>query len=82
MAMNRMPLATLLVASSAWAQSAGIRTYANPIDVDYRYNFEQQADRPTTLELRALTVDQDYWVAIEAFDESGVSRPSAAIPVR
>ncbi len=23
------------------AQSAGIRTYANPIDIDYKYNFEQ-----------------------------------------
>jgi len=40
------------------------------------------ADRPTALELRALTVDQDYWVAIEAFDESGVSRPSAPVPMR
>ncbi len=40
------------------------------------------ADRPTTLELRALTVDQDYWVAIESFDESGVSRPSAPVPMR
>ena len=29
-----------------------------------------------TLELRALTVGQDYWVAIEAFDEIGVSRMS------
>ena len=40
------------------------------------------ADRPTPLELRALSVDQEYWVAIEAFDESGVSRPSTAIPIR
>ena len=27
--------------ASTCAQSAGIGTYANPIDVDYRYNFEQ-----------------------------------------
>ncbi|MFN2564618.1 MAG: fibronectin type III domain-containing protein, partial [Gemmatimonadaceae bacterium] len=39
------------------------------------------ADRGTTLELRALTVGQDYYVAIEAFDESGVSRPSRPVHV-
>jgi xylan 1,4-beta-xylosidase len=38
------------------------------------------ADRGTTLELRALTVGQEYYVAIEAFDENGVSRVS--VPVR
>ena len=37
-------------------------------------------DRPDRLALRALNVDQDYWVAIEAFDERGVSRLSG--PVR
>ena len=37
------------------------------------------ADKPTTIELRALTVDQEYYVAIESFDESGVSRPSPAV---
>jgi hypothetical protein len=36
-------------------------------------------DRPPTLELRALTVDQAYWVALESFDESGVSRASTAV---
>jgi hypothetical protein len=34
------------------------------------------ADRPQPLEIRALTVGQDYWFAIEAFDENGVSRVS------
>lgn len=34
------------------------------------------ADRPTEIELRALTVDQEYYFAIEAFDESGVSELS------
>jgi len=34
------------------------------------------ADRQAELELRALTVDQEYYFAIEAFDESGVSKPS------
>jgi hypothetical protein len=34
------------------------------------------------LELRALTVGQEYYVAIEAFDENGVSRLSAPVSVR
>jgi hypothetical protein len=37
------------------------------------------ADRPGPLEIRALTVGQDYWFAIEAFDESGVSGPSRSV---
>jgi hypothetical protein len=32
--------------------------------------------------LRALTVGQSYWVALESFDENGVSRLSAVIPIR
>ena len=36
-------------------------------------------NQPRTLELRAPTVDQEYYVAIEAFDENGVSKPSAAV---
>jgi hypothetical protein len=34
------------------------------------------ADRPAELELRALTIDQEYYFAIEAFNESGVSKLS------
>jgi xylan 1,4-beta-xylosidase len=37
------------------------------------------ADAGTSLELRALDVDQHYQVAIEAFDERGVSRRSAPV---
>lgn len=37
------------------------------------------ADRPSQLELRALTIGQRYSVAIEAFNEAGVSVRSAAI---
>lgn len=37
------------------------------------------ADQGTSLELRALTVGQDYWFAVEAFNESGVSAPGAAV---
>jgi hypothetical protein len=40
------------------------------------------ADGPTRLELRALTVGQDYSVAIEAFNEAGVSPSTAAIPLK
>lgn len=37
------------------------------------------ADRPTTLELRALSRGVAYHVAVEAFDENGVSPPSATV---
>src|SRR5690349_14749875 len=30
----------LVVAAGASAQSSGIRTYANPIDIEYKYNWE------------------------------------------
>jgi hypothetical protein len=43
-------------------------------------NYQRWADQGTTLELRALNVGQGYWVAVEAFDENGVSRRSK--PVR
>jgi hypothetical protein len=33
--------AALVVCPIARAQSAGIRTYCNPVDIDYKYNFEQ-----------------------------------------
>jgi len=38
------------------------------------------ADQGNALELRALTVGQGYYVAIEAFDANGVSK--ASDPVR
>ena len=37
------------------------------------------ADKETKLELRALTINQDYYFAIEAFNESGVSQLSEII---
>jgi xylan 1,4-beta-xylosidase len=40
------------------------------------------ADQGTTLELRALTVGQAYWAAIESFDENGVSTLSAPVQIR
>jgi xylan 1,4-beta-xylosidase len=39
------------------------------------------ADGPIPLEIRALTVGQEYWFAVEAFDENGVSEPSAPVHV-
>jgi hypothetical protein len=42
--------------------------------------YQRWADQGTALELRALNVGQGYWVAVEAFDENGVSRRSK--PVR
>jgi hypothetical protein len=40
-----------------------------------RLNLSYQvfADRGTTLDVRALSVGVDYYVAVEAFDENGVS---------
>jgi hypothetical protein len=44
--------------------------------------YQVLADQGTTLELRALTVDQEYCFAIEAFNETGVSKPTYPIEVR
>ena len=44
--------------------------------------YQRFADQGTTLELRALTVGQAYWVALESFDENGVSKLSPPIPMR
>jgi hypothetical protein len=43
--------------------------------------YQRFSDDGTTLELRALTVGQRYWVAIESFDENGVSALSSPVPV-
>jgi hypothetical protein len=34
-------LCALIAATDAAAQASSQRTYANPIDIDYKYNFEQ-----------------------------------------
>jgi hypothetical protein len=44
--------------------------------------YQRFADQGTWLELRALTVGQPYWVAIESFDENGVSTLSPVVPIR
>lgn len=40
------------------------------------------ADQGNTLELRALTIGQDYYFGIEAFDESGVSKMSEIVHLK
>ncbi len=44
--------------------------------------YQVWADAGSKLELRALSVGQDYWVAVEAFNEAGVSRLSRPVPLR
>ena len=44
--------------------------------------YQRFADEGTSLELRALTVGQRYWVAIESFDENGVSALSTPVEIR
>jgi len=41
--------------------------------------YQRWADQGTALELRALTAGQRYWVAVESFDEQGVSALSPAV---
>ena len=43
--------------------------------------YQVWADHGSSIEIRALNVGQEYWFAIEAFDESGVSRISGPVRV-
>jgi xylan 1,4-beta-xylosidase len=43
--------------------------------------YQRFADQGTTLEIRALNLGQDYWFALEAFDENGVSKVSEPVHV-
>ena len=47
----------------------------------HAYQVFADSENGTTLELRALNVDQAYHVAIEAFDEHGVSPRSDTVPL-
>jgi len=44
--------------------------------------YQRFVDQGTTLELRALNIGQPYWVAIESFDENGVSRLSPVVAIK
>jgi xylan 1,4-beta-xylosidase len=44
--------------------------------------YQRWADQGSSFELRSLTVGQRYWVAIESFDENGVSSLSTPVEAR
>jgi xylan 1,4-beta-xylosidase len=44
--------------------------------------YQRFADEGTTLELRALDVGQQYWAAVESFDENGVSGLSDRVEIK
>lgn len=44
--------------------------------------YQVWADKGSQQDIRALNVGQAYWVAVEAFDENGVSRRSKSIAIR
>ncbi len=72
--------ATITWAAVADAVGYNVRWGIAPAKLYQTY--QRFADQGTTLELRALNVGQGYWVAIESFDENGVSTLSAPIPIR
>ncbi|MGK6356273.1 family 43 glycosylhydrolase [Sphingomonas sp. DT-207] len=43
--------------------------------------YQRWADQGTSLDLRALNKGHAYWVAVEAFDENGVSRRSKPVQI-
>ena len=69
-----------------WRRVAGavgynVRWGVRPDRLNLCYQvFHDRADRP--LEVRALTAGVGYHVAVEAFDENGVSPLSAIVDVR
>ena len=44
--------------------------------------YQRFVDNGSTLELRALSLGVNYWVAIESFNEHGVSTLSAPVRIR
>ncbi len=69
----------------SWGRVPGTVGYNEPwgITADKLYQtYQVFADGPNPLEIRALTVDQEYCFAIEAFNESGVSPASRVVCVR
>lgn len=69
----------------AWAPVQGVVGYnvrwGNSPTKLYQ-TYQRFADEGAALELRALTVGQRYWVAIESFDENGVSTLSKVVEIR
>lgn len=72
-------------ATIAWQPVAGIVGYNlrwGIAPTKLYQTYQRFSDEGATLELRALNVGQAYWVAIESFDENGVSALSAPTPIR
>jgi len=67
---------------AALAQARGVKVVPAIDPTKLYQTYQRFADQPTTLDLRALDVGQPYWVAVEAFDESGVSALTPVIPIR
>jgi hypothetical protein len=44
--------------------------------------YQRFADQGTQVELRSLNAGQQYFVAVEAFDENGVSRLTPVVRLR
>jgi len=44
--------------------------------------YQRWADQGAALDIRALNLGVDYWVAVEAFDENGVSKRTKAVRIR
>ena len=69
------------IAGWAWILSTAILVSTSGLWPD-RQSAVFDEKQGATLELRALTVGQAYWVAIESFDENGVSSLSQVVPIR
>lgn len=59
------------------------RTGADLVIVRHKSAYQLFTDEnPSSLEIRALNIGVDYFVAVEAFNESGVSKRSRPIAIR
>jgi hypothetical protein len=68
----------------AWEPVAGVVGYNvrwGVAPTKLYQTYQVWADRDPRLEVRALTAGQEYWFAVESFDESGVSRLSPPVRV-
>lgn len=77
--------ATISWASVKGAQGYNIRFGIRPDRLTLTHQLwadELKAGAMAAKELRSLNAGVRYWVAIEAFNENGVSKPSPAIPIR
>ena len=73
----------------SWTKVPGVTGYnvrwgirPDRLTLTYQKFADQLDPAHPSLELRALTVGQRYFVAVEAFNEAGVSRLGKVVPVR